>query len=283
MTDAAAMPRAGEARSQRIAGDTRVYAIIGDPIAQVASPLIFNSLFAERCIDAVLVPLQVPPPGLASLFDMFRTTANLNGLVVTVPHKVDALRLVDQVQPAALRIGAINAIRKEPDGRLTGGNFDGIGFVAGLVAAGHGVAGREALVVGSGGAGRAIAHALADAGVVRIGVHDADRTRADTLAGEIAAAHPALTVVRTEPRARTFDLIVNCTPCGMGPGDSLPVDLAGISRGAIVADIVLKPSTTALLREADRLGCFTQPGLPMLQMQSDAVLAFFMGDGSHGA
>lgn len=129
-----------------INGDTRVYAIIGDPIGQVGSPRVFNTLFRERGVPAVLVPLHVSPDALEDAVRGFRAFANFDGIIVTVPHKVAVAGLVDRVGDAGKRIGAVNAIRREPDGTLLGDNFDGKGCVIGLQREGHSVSGKRTLI-----------------------------------------------------------------------------------------------------------------------------------------
>ena len=110
-----------------LSGRTRVYAIVGDPIAQAGSPRLFNSAFRARSAEAVLVPLHVAPTDFPALVSTFRATKNFDGLVITVPHKLDAFALVDEAGEMARRIGAVNVIRKH-DGRIVGENFDGFGF-----------------------------------------------------------------------------------------------------------------------------------------------------------
>ena len=154
-----------------ITGSTTVYAIAADPIAHVKTPQRLNALLRERGADGVMVPFHVSPDGLPALFAGLRGLHNLGGLVVTVPHKEQAAVLCDEITPAARLIGAVNAIRLR-DGKLAGGNFDRLGFVAGLRAQGHEPAGRRVYLAGLGGAGKAIACALADAGPARLNLYN---------------------------------------------------------------------------------------------------------------
>jgi shikimate dehydrogenase len=258
-----------------LSGSTRVYAIVGDPIAQVASPRLFNTAFRERGVDAVLVPLHVAPDALRLVIDSFRAVRNFDGLVITVPHKIAATGWVDELGPQARLTGALNTIRKADDGRLIGENFDGEGFVRGLASHGHTLAGRRVLVIGAGGAGCAVAHAIAAAGAGAIGLFDIDTRRCRVLVDGIQAHRPGFDVFEAKPDAQGFDVIVNCTSIGMRTDDPLPLDLTHLASHALVADIILKPVMTPLLLAAQARGCAIHQGPAMLEGQIDAVLDFF--------
>jgi shikimate dehydrogenase len=258
-----------------LSGETRLYAIIGDPVAQVGSPAFFNAAFRALGAKAVLIPVQVAADGLADLLRGLRTVRNLDGIVVTIPHKLAVAGLLDRIEPNGRRVGAVNAIRVERGGSWTGDNFDGVGCVRGLAKAGHDLAGRSALVVGAGGAGRAVAHAFADAGVTRVRVCDVDDARRDELTESLRAHHPALAVETGPPEPDRFDVVVNCTPLGMRAGDPFPIDPSRIAPGSLVVDVILKPSVSPLLEAAQARGCPTQGGRAMLEGQVEAVLGFF--------
>lgn len=258
-----------------LTGGTRLFAIIGDPIEQAGSPGLFNQAFRKHGIPAVLVPLQIPAAALPEMLSLFRRSRNWDGLIVTVPHKVAVCELVDELGPAARRTGAVNAIRKDKEGRLVGDNFDGEGFVRGLAGQGHSLSGRRALIVGAGGAGRAIAHAVAQAGAFGITLVDRQPERADELAAAVKAESPAVATNAARPgteRAEEHDVIVNCAPPA---GDALSVDLSKARSGTLVVDIVLKPAWTPLLADAASRGLKTHTGIHMLSGQVDAVLDFF--------
>ncbi|WP_042270906.1 shikimate dehydrogenase family protein [Paraburkholderia heleia] len=258
-----------------LSGSTRLYAIVGDPIAQVASPQLFNTAFRKRCVDAVLVPLHAAPGALRLVIDSFRAIRNFDGLIVTVPHKIAATEWVDELGPRARLTGALNTIRKGDDGRLIGENFDGEGFIRGLASRGHTLTGRRVLVIGAGGAGCAVAHAIAAAGAEAIGLFDIEARRAQVLVDGIKARQLGIDVFEGKPEAAGFDVIVNCTSIGMRTDDPLPVDLTHLASHALVADIILKPVMTPLLLAAQARGCATHQGPAMLEGQIDAVLDFF--------
>jgi shikimate dehydrogenase len=258
-----------------LSGNTRLYAIVGDPIAQVGSPRLFNTAFRARGLDAVLVAMHVAPDGLAGFVATFRAMKNFDGLIVTVPHKIRVAEMVDELGASGMRTGAVNTVRKTADGRLLGDNFDGIGFVRGLSARGIDLAGKRVLVIGAGGAGCAVVNAIADRGAAYIGVFDVDARRQDELVASVAEHVPNVRVQASAPVAAGFDVIVNCTSVGMKAGDPLPVDIAGLRPDTVVADIILKPVRTPLLEAAAGLGCVTHVGTAMLEGQVDAVMDFF--------
>lgn len=258
-----------------IAGDTRIYAIIGDPIGQVGSPRVFNTLFRERGIRAVLVPLHVAPADLDAAMRGFASFQNVDGVIVTVPHKIAAAGLCDRLGDAGKRIGAVNAIRREADGSFFGDNFDGKGCIIGLERAGHTVAGRRTLIVGAGGAGAAVAHAFVDAGAAPITIFDVDTARAQALVFSIANARPDVMVTTGLPDPEGNNVVVNCTPIGMKPGDPYPVDPDKLAPDTLVVDVILKPRISPLLEAAAARGCPTQSGYLMLEGQAEAVAQFF--------
>jgi shikimate dehydrogenase len=258
-----------------INGATRLYAIIGDPIVQVGSPRVFNALFRQHGIDAVLVPVQIAPADLAIAVAGLKRLLNLDGIIVTVPHKMRMLEFADEVMPTGARVGAINALRRGAGGRWIGDMFDGKGFVAGLRDQGHEPKGKAVLLVGAGGAGSAVAYALAEAGAARLTISDVDATKAARLAVGVAAAYPVAGAVAGPPEPEGHDIVVNATPLGMAPGDALPLDVTQLRAGMLVADVVIKAEATALLAEAQRLGCQIHGGRHMLNGQAKAVFGFF--------
>lgn len=256
-----------------ITGKTRVYAHIGSPIGHVRTPALYNGLLEECGIDVVVVPFEVAPEDLASAVPGFRAWRSLCGVGVTIPHKETMTQLVDELTPMARLCGATNVIRRDPDGRLIGGQFDGIGLVQSLLTAGHKVAGARVLLAGAGGTARAVAFALADAGVGRLEIINRTRERAETVLAEVRAAYQACDAVLYEG-GHEFDIVINTTSLGMQPDDALPVDQVMLRPGTVVADAVMAPPETALLRLAAEHGCTPHPGLLMLRAQFEITLEF---------
>lgn len=256
-----------------ITGKTRIYAHIGFPIDHTRTAALYNGLLDERGIDVAVVPFEVEPGTLSSTLPAFRAWRNLAGVGVTIPHKESMLGLVDELTDMAKLCGATNVIRRELDGRLVGGQFDGIGLVRSLISAGHQVAGARALLSGAGGTARPVAFALAEAGVSRLEIANRTRGKAEGIAAEVRAAYPSTQVV-LHTSGDEFDLVVNATSLGMRPDDALPVDPAVVRPGVVVADAVMAPPQTALLKLAVERGAIPHAGILMLRAQFEVTLEF---------
>jgi shikimate dehydrogenase len=210
----------------------------------------------------------------AFLRPLFRVS-NVHGALVTMPHKVTTVAMLDEVTPTVRIAGACNAIVKRPDGTLFGDMFDGTGFVHGVERKGRAVAGTRALVVGAGGVGSAIAASLAAAGACVLGLFDIAPANADALALRLRAHYPRLDVRTGSSDPSGFDIVVNATPLGMQDGDALPLDVARIAPGTFVGEVVMKEAFTPFLRAALARGCPVQVGTDMLYEMIPAYLRFF--------
>jgi shikimate dehydrogenase len=258
-----------------ISGTTTLIAHLGYPTHKFKAPLIYNPWFDHKGIDAVVVPMGVRSPDYPEFFrQLFRLT-NIRGALVTMPHKVTTIDLVDDLTPTAQIAGATNAVLRRDDGTLLADQFDGAGFVRGVLRKGFDLAGTRALVVGSGGVGSAIAASLAGAGVAGLGLFDADPAASDALAGRITKNHPEIDVGTGSNDPDGYDLVVNATPLGMKPGDPLPVDVGRIGPDAFVGEVVMAQEITPFLRAAQERGCRIQVGTDMLFEQIPAYLEFF--------
>lgn len=258
-----------------IRGTTRLFAVLGDPVDQVRAPQLLNPLFTRLGLDAVLVPAHVPPDGLGAAVRGLQGLANLDGLLVTVPHKVAICRHVDALSSVATVSGSANALRREPDGRWYADNFDGAGFVRGLERAGRPVRGQRFTVVGAGGAGAALAAALLRSEAAHVRLCDPDTHRLREVLARLEPTWPGRTTGTPEPRVADADATVNATPLGMRPADPLPFDPGALPPGCLVADIVMKPPETRLLRTAAALGHPVHHGSHMLDQQLDLYRDFF--------
>ena len=262
----------------QISGTTRLVGLLADPIAQVRTPQAFNALFAERGLDAVTVGLHVASEGLAEAWRGLAWLGNLAGFVVSIPHKLDAARLCDALGPRAQLAGTVNAVRREPDGRLIGETFDGEGFVAGLRAEGFDPLGARILLAGAGGAAASIAFALAGAKAEAIDIVNRSPAKAGDLAARLAAACPRLAVSAGAAGRPGADLIVNATSLGLSPGDGLPFDAALIRPGSCVAEALIAPGPTALARAAAARGARHIDGRSMLNGQLMPLLGHILPD-----
>jgi shikimate dehydrogenase len=257
-----------------ITGKATIYAIVGDPIGHVRTPMVFNELFRQHGIDAVLIPLLVPAAGLEAAWAGLRAMDNLGGFVVTGPHKTTAVALCDALDDEGRRAGAINTVRREPGGRMVGTLFDGLGFVAGLRAHGHEPRGKRIYLVGAGGAGTALAFALAGAGAAHITLHNRSRAKAEDLARRVAAAFPGCATAIGTDDPRGHDIAVNATALGLGNTDPLPFDVGRAPPDMLIAEVIMKPETTRLLTAAKDRGCAIHQGKHMLDNQVGLMAAF---------
>jgi shikimate dehydrogenase len=262
-----------------ITGRTGVWVHLAHPSAHVRATSTFNCAFRERGLDVVAVSGDVAPADLPALVRGLRGWRNLAGVGVTMPHKEPIAALCDEVVGLGKLIKSVNAIRREPDGRLIGANTDGSGFLAGLRQAGYDPAGKRTLLVGIGGAGRAIAFSLAEAGVADLTLSNRTVAKAQAVAAEVMAAFPAASVEVGPPDPSGYDLVINATPLGMREGDPLPLNASKLTAKTTVAEIIIVPERTRLLIEAEQRGCRIHFGLPMLTCEIDEVIAFLQLDG----
>jgi shikimate dehydrogenase len=258
-----------------ISGTTSLIAHLGYPTHSFKAPMIYNPYFEKQGIDAVVVPMGVKtedyPPFLKSLFRL----TNIRGALVTMPHKVTTLALVDEVTPTARIAGSCNAILRRSDGTLLGDMFDGAGFVRGVERSGRSLVGKRALVVGCGGVGSAIAASLAAAQVGMLALFDANAASAAALADRLRAHYRNLEVRIGSKDPAGYEIVVNATPLGMKDGDPLPMDVSRIDPATLVGEVVMQQEHTPFLRLAREKGCDIQVGTEMLFEQIPAYLEFF--------
>ena len=258
-----------------ITGRTRLICHIGYPTEAFKAPMIYNPWFEARGIDAVVVPMAVTALDFGAVLRPLFRVGNALGALITMPHKVSTLGLVDEVTPTARIAGACNAILRRADGSLLGDMFDGAGFVRGVRRKGRPIRGASALVVGAGGVGSAIAASLAAEGAARLGLFDMNGATAEALAERLARQYPALALEVGARDPAGFDIAVNATPLGMAEGDPLPFDPLRLEASALVGEVVMKQEFTPLLRAAQARGCATQVGTDMLFEMIPAYLEFF--------
>lgn len=258
-----------------ISGKTLLIAHVGYPTESFKAPLIYNPWFESRGIDAVVVPMGCMAEDYpAFLRALFRLT-NVRGALVTMPHKVTTVDLVDEITPTVEIAGSCNAVLRRADGTLLGDMFDGTGFVRGLARKGFEVRGARCLVAGAGGVGSAIAASLAAAGAGAIALHDLRDATAEALAGRLRKHYPSLDVRLAGNDPAGYDLVVNGTPLGMEAGDPLPFDVARLDARTFVGEVVMKHEITPLLAAARARGCRYQVGTDMLFEMIPAYLEFF--------
>ena len=260
--------------TQVISGYTKLIAHIGWPTGSFKAPMIFNPYFEQEGVDALVVPMGCKGEDYPGFFKSLFQLQNIIGALITMPHKVSTVAMLDEASTAVQVCGACNAVRKEADGRLVGDMFDGQGFVRGLARKGRPVQGSSALVIGSGGVGSAIAVAMAEAGVGRLALYDTRPEVMEQLASRLQQFFPTLPIQLGSNDPNGFEIVVNATPMGMEPGDPLPIDVNRISPTAMVGEVVMKQEETPFVLAARERGCLTQIGTDMLFEQIPAYLEF---------
>jgi shikimate dehydrogenase len=204
-----------------ITGNTEIIAHIGYPTHAFKAPMIYNPWFEKAGVNAIVVPMGCQAQDFETFLPSVFKLTNIRGALITMPHKVTTVGLLDEVLPTAAIAGACNAVRRTANGKLQGEMFDGEGFVRGVLRKGLKLQGAKALVVGSGGVGCAIAASLAAAGVSALSLFDVNAASADGLAERLRQHYPALHATTGSNDPAGFDLVVNATPMGMNVGDAM--------------------------------------------------------------
>jgi shikimate dehydrogenase len=263
-----------------ITGTTELYAIVGDPVAHVRTPMAFNDYFAARNVDAVCLPIHILRDDLPRGWAGLKSIVNLKGFIVTAPHKQESAQLCDELVEDGAYTRVVNTVRREPDGRFVGTLLDGRGFVAGLRSHGHQVEGRSFYIAGAGGAGTALAYALAASGAAAIAIHHRTRSKAEALVAGVARAFPGCRVTLGTADASGHDIAVNATSLGLKPDDGHSFDLASVEKASLVAEVVMKPEMTPLLIAAKERGHAVHFGTHMLNGQLELMMEFLGPSGA---
>jgi shikimate dehydrogenase len=266
-----------------LSGKSSIYGLLGDPVAHSLSPVMQNHAFHSYNIDAVYVPFHVVPNDLSAAVAGLRAL-NVAGVNVTIPHKETILSCLDQVDPTAQLIGAVNTVVNS-NGILIGYNTDASGFINTIqLELGFYPAEREVLILGAGGAGRAATVALASAGVKTVTIANRHQARAEELVKDLESHFPAVQFFVTNFQQQLFfdslssvDLIVNSTSVGLHGEDVNFLPLENIKCSALIFDMIYSPTETLLIKNARSLGLFCADGLGMLAAQGED--AFFLWTG----
>lgn len=256
-----------------LSGKTHLWALIADPVAHVRAPAFVNPMFERKGLDGFLLPLHVRANDLAEVVPRLAKVGNLKGIIVTIPHKQAIARLCSELGPNASLTGAVNTVRIRPDGQLCGEMFDGMGLIATARGSGMEPRGRRVLLVGAGGAGRAVAFALALEGSRYLGISNRTADRAEELVQAVKSGVPGAVVDAVAPDARGYDLVINCTSLGLKAGDPQPLDAATLDPGSDLIDIIAVRETE-LMQAARARGCRVVGGRPMVELQFDEQLRF---------
>jgi shikimate dehydrogenase len=259
-----------------LSGATRLFPIIGDPIKYVESPARLSRTFLERDYNGICVPMHVPAADLDTVMAGLTASRNVDGVLVTMPHKFAAFAHCATSTERAKKLGVVSVIRRNADGTWHGDMLDGLAFVKAHHDHGAQTDGARVLLIGAGGAGSAIAIALLEAGVSELVIHDADESRVGALL-ELLSDSGRGRVIAGSPDPAGCDLVCNATPMGMDDGDPLPVDAALLTSSMFVGDVIAGHGVTPLIEAAQAAGCKTSTGGDMfeaaLTLMADFMLA----------
>ena len=259
-----------------VSGRTRIFGIVGHPIEQVRSPEMITALLKSRGADAILIPMHVMPDDFDACIPQLMRMRNLDGLVFTIPYKVRACALANELGPQGRVVGAINALARRLDGMWHGDMFDGQGCVEALRARGVEVAGKRVMLLGAGGAGAAIAVAIGGERPASLRIFDVDGDKAGTLTAKVTDAFPDIDVKAGAPTTDGMDILINASPVGMLTDARLPIAVSSIPPRVVVLDAIVKPERTPLIELAQHCGCTTIYGKEMMLGQIARIVDFFL-------
>ena len=226
-------------------------------------------------IGAVLIPAQVAVEDLEDFLSVCDRMKNLDGIIVTVPHKFSCFKHCTDATPRGKFLGAVNIMRRLPQGGWFGEMVDGQGFVGAIRNKGFDPSGKRALQIGAGGAGSAIALSLIDSGVRELALHDEDANRRDNLIVRLNGLGKGRVIVGS-PDPTGFDLIANATPAGMKPTDPYPVDVTKFTPAMFVGCVITQPAASPMVEAARKAGCNTSTGTDMYHALQSAMVDFLL-------
>ena len=257
-------------------GASRIHFIVGDPIAQVKSPSGVSQAFQAAGLNAVCIPAHVAPADLAVWTAGVSLCKNVDGIIVTVPHKFAYFELCATTSDRGAFLKSINTLRRNPDGSWHGDMFDGLGYVKALAIKGCKLQDQKALLVGAGGAGSAIAYSLVTSGVRELAIHDEDTARRDALVQRLASMGECHVVAGSRDPTG-FDIAINATPVGMKAGDPHPIESTKFTPAMFVGCVITAPAVPPMIESARAVGCNTLTGADMFAQVKDLMVEFLMG------
>jgi shikimate dehydrogenase len=258
-----------------LSGETRLFPILGDPIAFVKSPQRLTAGFSARGHNAACVPMLVPEAQLPGVMRGLSLIPNIGGLLITMPHKFAAFGFCATSSERAKLLGVVSVIRRNADGSWHGDMLDGLAFVKAQKDHGARPDGARVLLIGAGGAGSAIAIALLEAGVRELIIHDADEARTGALI-ELVPHYAGGRVIAGPPDPTGCDMVCNATPLGMSTNDPLPLPVDLLRPSMFVGDVVAGHGVTLLLQAALAVGCRTANGVQMVEAVQEMMLDFML-------
>ncbi len=264
---------------RQLSGATRLFPIIGDPIIYAESPDRFSRTLADHNREGLCIPMEVPNDHLDAVMTGLTATNNVDGILVTMPHKFRALSHCRSASARARDLGAVSVMRRNKDQSWHGDMLDGLAFVEAQKNSGAQIAGQRALLIGAGAAGRAIALGLLDAGVDKLIVYDEDESRVKALLDMTPRAVGHFDEAAS-PDPRGCHLVFNATPMGMSDDDPLPVDSALLNSSMFVGDVIAGHGVTPFIKAASDIGCHTANGNQMVEAVQSLMVAFMFGGNS---
>ena len=259
-----------------------MFGIVGDPIAQVRSPEMITWEFHRRGVDALLVPIHVPAADFDVLMPALMRMANFGGFVLTIPFKTRALAFADHLGLQAQVLGSLNLLVRRSDGRWAGEMLDGMGCVAAFESRCIPIEGRGLMIVGLGGAGGAIACAMAARRPGRVRLYDLSVPRCQFIQSCIARISPSTVVHIGPPAIEDMDILINASPVGMLEDARMPIEVQALPPELVVFDAIVMPEQTPLLDLAERCGCTVVRGREMMLGQIPKLVDGFLAPDSVG-
>ncbi len=257
-------------------GKTRLFGIVGDPIEQVKSPEIVTYEMQQRGINAILVPIHIAQTDFDTVIPEILRVQNLDGLIFTIPFKARAVQYAHQLGPQAQAIGVINTLVKKSNGSWIGEMFDGLGCVESFKRKNIPLQGQKIMMMGLGGAGSAIAAAIAAEHPRSMRIFDLDPSRCERIQNIIQGISPSIQVDIGSPIVEGMNVLINATPVGMLDDPRVPINVKQLPSSLAVFEIIVKPENTPLLKIARASGCRVITGREMMLGQIKRIVDFFM-------
>ena len=254
----------------KVNGKTKIFGVIADPIEHVKAPSIYNNRWINENKNYLMIPVHVSGVNLSRVISSFKSISNFYGFCVTIPHKVEVAKLCDILNPNAQMIGAVNVAYFNEKRELIGDNFDGEGFVVGLNSKGHTVKNKNIFIYGAGGAARSISFALAKNNVASLTLSNRTLKKAEHLSKLIQKWYPNLSIKLSDDVSKC-DILINTSSVGLNKNDKISIEIKNASRNSLIADIIMEPEITKLLKEAKSLKHKIHLGKHMLDYQADLM------------
>ena len=253
-----------------IDGKTRLFGVLADPIDHVKAPETYNERWLNKKKNFLMIPIHVKSKNLSSVIEGLRSISNFFGFCVTLPHKVEVAKLCDDLNPNAQMIGAVNVAYFNEKRELIGDNFDGEGFVAGLIGEGHSIENKNFFIYGAGGAARSISFALAKYKASSLTLSNRTFNNAKKLSDLVKKWYPNM-IINLSNNYSNCDVIINTSSVGLDEKDKISVDIKDAPENALITDIIMQPEMTKLLKKAKFQKHSIHLGKHMLAYQSDLM------------